>query len=128
MLTLRISIIGEGLNMDLTREASDLLSGKTVLGIELGSTRIKSVIIGRDHKPVSEGAYNWENQLADGIWTYSLDEVKKGLESSYSDLINKTEEKTGIRPTSFAAMGVSGMMHGYLAFNDRNELLVPFRT
>ena len=92
-------------------------AGKAVLGIELGSTRIKAVLID-----------DWENQYVDHIWTYDIDEVWKGLQGCYEGLVNDVQEKYDVRLTSLAAAGISAMMHGYLAFNENGELLVPFRT
>ena len=102
--------------------------GKTQIGIEFGSTRIKAVLIGADAVPLASGAYTWENQLVDGIWTYSLDDVKKGLQTCFAELLADTEKQYGIRPEKTAAIGISAMMHGYLAFDEAGELLVPFRT
>ena len=98
------------------------------LGIELGSTRIKACAVLADGRSVASGSSEWENKLVDGHWSYSLEEVWAGIQAAYSDLAVHYEEKTGHRPTSFAAMGVSAMMHGYLAFDSDGELLVPFRT
>jgi sugar (pentulose or hexulose) kinase len=88
------------------------------LGIELGSTRIKAVLIDRDYKPIASGAHDWENKLTDGFWTYSLDDVWAGIRQACSGLPN----------CEIAGIGVSAMMHGYLAFDKDDNLLVPFRT
>jgi sugar (pentulose or hexulose) kinase len=113
-------------------EAGDLrdaiLRGRTALGIELGSTRIKACLIGPDHAPIASGSHDWENQLVDGVWTYSLGAVWAGLQEAYADLVADVEQRHGVRPTTFGAIGVSAMMHGYLAFDADDELLVPFRT
>jgi sugar (pentulose or hexulose) kinase len=98
------------------------------LGIELGSTRIKAVLIGPDHAPLASGSHEWENQLVDGVWTYSLDAVWAGLQDCFSNLMADAEQRHGVRPTTFSAIGVSAMMHGYLAFDADGQLLVPFRT
>ena len=103
-------------------------AGKTVLGIELGSTRIKAVLIDEDKSPIASGSYDWENQYVDHIWTYDMDEVWKGLRGCYRDLVKDVQGKYGVRLTSLAAAGISAMMHGYLAFDENGELLVPFRT
>ncbi len=92
---------------------------KTVLGIELGSTRIKAVAINENHVPVSSGDYTWKSSYENGVWTYHLEEVWKGLKAAISGVENRE---------SIAAMGVSAMMHGYLAFDKDWNLLVPFRT
>jgi len=110
------------------RVRQDILAGRTALGIELGSTRIKAVLIGADHTPVASGSHDWENQLVDRRWTYALDDVWSGLQSAYAALVADVEERHGVRPTTFGALGVSAMMHGYLAFDASDELLVPFRT
>lgn len=101
---------------------------KTVLGIELGSTRIKAVLIDEDHIPVAAGSYEWENRLEDGIWTYSLDEVTEGIRACYAGLKVETERKFGSLLTEVGAIGVSAMMHGYLPFDKDGRQLAGFRT
>ena len=103
-------------------------NGKAVLGLEFGSTRIKAVLIDPDHKPIASGDYSWENTLLDGIWTYSMDEVWTGLRECYSALKKDVQEKYGVVLKKLAAIGFSAMMHGYLAFDKDENLLVPFRT
>lgn len=103
-------------------------SGKAVLGIEFGSTRIKGVLIGPDNEPIAQGNHDWENQLVDGIWTYSLDAIWAGLQDCYSNLLKDVKEKYGCTITKLGALGFSAMMHGYMAFDKDGELLVPFRT
>ncbi|HEU4542547.1 MAG TPA: FGGY-family carbohydrate kinase [Jiangellaceae bacterium] len=105
-----------------------ITSGRTALGIELGSTRIKASLIGPDHIPIATGSHEWENQLVDGVWTYALDAVWAGLQDCFTRLVTDAEHRHGARPTIFGAIGVSAMMHGYLAFDAEHELLVPFRT
>ncbi len=105
-----------------------ITTGQAVLGIELGSTRIKAVLIDEAGVPLASGSYEWENQLLNGIWTYSLDQVWQGLQESYRDLKDTVKRKYGISLTKVGAIGISAMMHGYLAFDSRGELLVPFRT
>jgi len=102
--------------------------GKTFLGIELGSTRIKGVLTDESGTPLAGGSYEWENQYRDGIWTYGLEEVWKGIQGCYQDLLKEVKEQYGAVVTKIGAMGFSAMMHGYLAFNKKDELLVPFRT
>ena len=114
--------------MEKNQAQQELKEGRVVLGIELGSTRIKSVLIGTDHTPLAEGAFTWENQLADGIWTYSLDTVREGLRHSYAACASEAEEKYGLKLQQVAAIGISAMMHGYLPLDENDELLVPFRT
>ena len=101
---------------------------RTVFGLELGSTRIKAVLIDEEHRPIAAGDYAWENKLENGVWTYDLEEVLKGIRSCYRSLADDVEKKFGQRPRRFAAMGVSGMMHGYLVFDKNGALLTPFRT
>ena len=103
-------------------------AGKAILGVELGSTRIKAVLIDEAGTPLSSGSHEWENQLVDGIWTYSLDAVWSGLQDCYRDLCEKVKKEYGTELTGFASMGFSAMMHGYLAFDKNDNLLVPFRT
>ena len=103
-------------------------AGQAVLGIELGSTRIKAVLIDTDKSPVASGSYDWENQYVNHIWTYDINEVWKGLQGCYSDLVKNVREVYGVTITNLAAIGISAMMHGYLAFDEKDELLVPFRT
>jgi len=103
-------------------------SGKTVLGIEFGSTRIKAVLIGEDHAPLASGSYEWENRYENSVWTYSLEDVWKGLQESYRNLANEVFEKYKTPLQTIGAIGFSGMMHGYLAFDKDGNLLVPFRT
>ena len=101
---------------------------KTTLGIELGSTRIKAVLIDERHRPVAQGDFEWENQLADGIWTYSMDMVHSGIQSCFAALRADVREKTGQELTTVGAIGVSGMMHGYLPFDIEGRQLAEFRT
>lgn len=105
-----------------------ILEGKTSLGIEFGSTRIKAVLIGEKHEPIASGSYDWENQLVDNIWTYSLEEIWKGLQACYADLVNDVEKQYGVKLETIGSIGFSAMMHGYMAFNQADELMVPFRT
>ena len=102
--------------------------GKTVLGIEFGSTRIKAVLIGEDHAPIASGSHEWENRYENGVWTYSLDEVWAGLQDSYRNLSKEVSEKYNTPIKTMGAIGFSAMMHGYLAFDQDGNLLVPFRT
>jgi sugar (pentulose or hexulose) kinase len=105
-----------------------IVDGHALLGIELGSTRIKACLIGDDGATLATGSHTWENRYVDEVWTYSLDDVWLGVQGAYSDLATDVERRFGIRPTTFRAIGVSAMMHGYLAFDVQGELLVPFRT
>ncbi len=103
-------------------------SGKTVLGIEFGSTRIKAVLIDEDHTPIASGSYEWENQYENGIWTYSLDDVWTGLQESYQKLSSEVFVNYNTPLRIIGALGFSGMMHGYMVFDKDENLLVPFRT
>jgi sugar (pentulose or hexulose) kinase len=103
-------------------------SGKAILGIEFGSTRIKAVLIDQENKPIAQGSHEWENQLEDGLWTYSIDAIWAGLQDCYADLRKDVKKQFGAELTQLAAIGISAMMHGYMAFNDKQEILVPFRT
>lgn len=114
--------------MDEKMIAEEIASGKAVLGIEFGSTRIKAVLINSENVPVAGGAFDWENSLVDGIWTYSMDEIHNGLQTCYADLKKDVKAKYGITLKKIKAFGVSAMMHGYLAFGKDDNLLVPFRT
>lgn len=103
-------------------------SGKTALGIELGSTRIKAVLIGEDHAPIASGSHEWENQYEHGVWTYSLEDVWKGLQESYKNLSREVSKKYDVQLKTIGALGFSAMMHGYMAFDKDGKQLVPFRT
>ncbi len=112
---------------EVVRES--IAAGRTALGIELGSTRIKACLVGDDPAVVlASGAHEWENEYVDGVWTYSLDAVWAGLQAAYADLVADVQQRYGGTPATFGAIGVSAMMHGYLAFDDAGDLLVPFRT
>ena len=105
-----------------------IAQGKTFLGIELGSTRIKATLIDDTFAPVASGSHEWENRLENGYWTYSLDDIHNGIKSCYADLKKDVSEKYGIKLTAVGSMGISAMMHGYMAFDKDGKLLVPFRT
>ena len=102
--------------------------GQTSLGIELGSTRIKAVLTDKHGRVIATGGYEWENQLIDGVWTYSLDEVHNGLRACYKDLVYNVKARYDIALSNIGAIGISAMMHGYLVFDKDNKLLTPFRT
>ena len=105
-----------------------ILLGKTSLGIELGSTRIKAVLIDDAAAPVASGSHTWENRLENGVWTYSLDDIHSGLHKCYNDLKKDVKEKYGVELSTVGSIGVSAMMHGYMAFDKNGNLLTPFRT
>ncbi|MBQ6288637.1 MAG: FGGY-family carbohydrate kinase [Clostridia bacterium] len=103
-------------------------NGKAILGIEFGSTRIKSVLINSNHEVIASGSHEWENDYVDGIWTYSEEAILSGLQSSYADLKKDVFTRYQIKLTKIAGLGISAMMHGYLPFDSGMNLLVPFRT
>ena len=102
--------------------------GKAILGIEFGSTRIKAVLIDGENKPIAQGSHEWENQLVDGLWTYSIDAIWNGLQDCYAQLRTAVKSQYDCEIESLAAIGFSAMMHVYMAFNKQPEILVPFRT
>ena len=93
-------------------ETKLIQDGKAVIGIELGSTRIKAVLIGSKHEPLAYGVHDWENQLVDGVWSYSDDAIRSGLQDCFADLMKNVREKYNVELTSAAAIGISAMMHG----------------
>lgn len=103
-------------------------SGKAILGIEFGSTRIKAVLIDTDNNPIAQGSFEWENQLVDGLWTYSIDTIWKGLQDCYADLRKNVKAEYDCEIKQLTAIGISAMMHGYMAFGKDENILVPFRT
>ena len=103
-------------------------SGKAILGIEFGSTRIKAVLIDTDNNPIAQGSFEWENQLVDGLWTYSIDTIWKGLQDCYADLRKNVKAEYDCEIKQLASIGISAMMHGYMAFGKDENILVPFRT
>lgn len=115
----------------IDREQADrntIEAGKTALGIELGSTRIKAVLIDSAHNPIALGEHGWENRYEDGKWTYALDDVWAGIRDCFARLSKDVGDKYGVSLERVGAMGVSAMMHGYLAFDKAGRLLAPFRT
>ncbi len=119
---------GAHVKEDNSLKKQAILSGKTVLGIEFGSTRIKAVLIDDTYNPIATGSHEWENRFINNLWTYSLEDVWSGLQDSYRDLCNSVKEQYGVELTTIGAIGVSAMMHGYLVFDKKGELLTPFRT
>lgn len=104
------------------------IDNENFLGIEFGSTRIKAVVIDKDLNVLAQGSHTWENRLIDGIWSYTLDDIVTGLQDCYKSLKDDIRAKYGVIAHGFACMGISAMMHGYMAMNADNELMVPFRT
>ena len=116
------------MSVDISRIKNIIESGKAVLGIELGSTRIKAVLIDDCNAPIASGSHEWENRYENGVWTYSLDDIWNGVQASYRDMVQDVKEKYGVDVHRLGAIGFSGMMHGYMAFDKDDNLLVPFRT
>lgn len=114
--------------MDKNTVKRAIEDGRTALGIEFGSTRIKAVLVGEDNAPVASGAHDWENRYENNIWTYTLDDIWSGLRDCYRKLADDVKAQYGITLTKIGAIGFSAMMHGYMAFDRNGELLVPFRT
>ena len=111
--------------MDAAKVISE---GKALLGIEFGSTRIKAVLIDQENKPIAQGSHTWENQFVDSLWTYPLEAVWFGLQDCYRDLCANVKTQYNVEIETLAGIGISAMMHGYMAFNSKGDLLVPFRT
>ena len=118
---IKLSLLNEAIKVAITK-------GNTALGIEFGSTRIKAVLVDEKNTPIAAGSHEWENQLENNIWTYSLDAIWQGLQSCYQDLVRDVKEKYDTSLQTIGAIGFSGMMHGYMAFDKEGKLLVPFRT
>jgi sugar (pentulose or hexulose) kinase len=116
------------MNMNRNDIQKAIKGGKTALGIEFGSTRIKAVLIGDDQAPMASGSHDWENRYENGIWTYSLEAVWTGLQESYRKLSKEVLDNYNAPLQTIGAIGFSGMMHGYMAFDKDGNLLVPFRT
>jgi sugar (pentulose or hexulose) kinase len=108
--------------------AAWIKSGRAVLGCELGSTRIKASLIGPGGEPLANGSHGWENRLEDGIWTYRMEDVWKGVAAAYRELAAEVERQYGVGLSRLSAAGFSAMMHGYIAVDEDDRLLVPFRT
>lgn len=108
--------------------AEKIRAGKTSLGIEFGSTRIKAVLIDDTYTTIAAGDYGWASHLEDGLWSYSQEEIWTGLQTAYAALAEDVENAYGEKLTRVGRIGFSAMMHGYLAFDKNGELLVPFRT
>ena len=102
--------------------------GRTVLGIEFGSTRIKAVLVDENAHPIAQGGYDWENRYVDNIWSYTLEDIWKGLQGCYQEMAEDVKKTYGVTLKKIGAIGFSGMMHGYMPFDKEGKLLVPFRT
>ena len=118
----------QGLDDRIALTAEKIRAGKTSLGIEFGSTRIKAVLIDDTYTTIAAGDYGWASHLEDGLWSYSQEEIWTGLQTAYAALAEDVENAYGEKLTRVGRIGFSAMMHGYLAFDEAGELLVPFRT
>ena len=114
--------------MDVRAAQNFIKEGKTVLGIELGSTRIKGVLLDANNEILASGGHDWENRLEDGVWTYHIDDVWAGIQDCFADLKKNVKETYDAELETFGAIGISAMMHGYLVFDENDKLLAPFRT
>ena len=114
--------------MSVQDNKNAIISGNTALGIELGSTRIKAVLVNEKNEPIASGSHEWENQLVNNIWTYSEEAIWTGIQESYQDMVRDVKEKYGVPVKTIGAIGFSAMMHGYMPFDEEDRLLVPFRT
>ncbi|MDR1237499.1 MAG: FGGY-family carbohydrate kinase [Propionibacteriaceae bacterium] len=112
----------------MTSQQEVIAAGRSVLGIEFGSTRIKAALIGPDSELLATGSHDWENQFSERLWTYPLEAVWDGLRDCYAKLAQDVQRRYGVRLIRVGAIGISAMMHGYLAFDAAGQLLVPFRT
>ena len=108
--------------------AEKIRAGKTSLGIEFGSTRIKAVLIDDTYHTIAAGDYGWASHLENGLWSYTQEEIWKGLQTAYAAMAQNVEAAYGEKLARVGHIGFSAMMHGYLAFDKNGELLVPFRT
>ena len=104
-----------------------IIEGKGYLGIEFGSTRIKAVLVDKSGNVLASGGHSWENRYEDGVWTYSLNDIWDGLQDCYKDLKENVKKEYGVTLKHLDAIGFSAMMHGYLAFDENDTILVPFR-
>lgn len=105
-----------------------ITTGRTTLGIELGSTRIKAVLMDEEYTAIAIGKHDWENRFIDNVWTYTLEDIWEGVQGSYRDLAEEVKKQYGVTITTIGAIGFSAMMHGYMAFDKSGDILVPFRT
>ncbi len=116
------------MSIELNDARNNIINGKTVIGIELGSTRIKTVLIDAENSPIASGSHDWENSYINNIWTYSIDDIWKGIQSSYQKMADNVKEQFGVTIRTTGAIGFSAMMHGYMVFDKNDNLLTPFRT
>ena len=114
--------------MGMTEIRDAIVNGKTALGIEFGSTRIKAVLVGEDNTPIAAGNHEWENRYENNIWTYSLEDIWNGLQDSYQEMAKDVQAKYGVTLTKVGALGISAMMHGYMAFNKEGSICKAYET
>ena len=114
--------------MGVNEAKNSIKNNKTALGIEFGSTRIKAVLVDENNMPIASGSYDWENRLENGIWTYHLDMIWRGLKECYRSLREEVGSRYGVELEGTKAIGISAMMHGYMAFDAQGKLLAPFQT
>lgn len=116
------------MSQTMDQRKQDISEGNTYLGIEFGSTRIKAVLIDETMAPIAQGSHTWENRLNGQYWTYSQEDIITGMQSCYRDLADQVSRTYGVSLETVKSIGISAMMHGYLAFDRNGELLAPFRT
>lgn len=116
------------MSIELNNVRNAIINGQTAIGIELGSSRIKTVLIGVDNTPIASGNHDWENSYVNSLWTYSLEDVWKGVQSSYQKMADNVKDQYGVAVKTTGSIGISGMMHGYIVFDKDDNLLTPFRT
>lgn len=123
-------IIRKGINVKRSQEhiKEAITRGDTSLGIEFGSTRIKAILIDRNFEVIASGSYEWQNRYENGFWTYNLEEIITGLQTSYAEMKQAVKQNYNITLEKIGSIGISAMMHGYMSFDKNGELLVPFRT
>ncbi len=116
------------MSLQLNDVRNAIINGQTAIGIELGSTRIKTVLVGPDNTPIASGSHDWENSYVNNFWTYSVEDIWKGVQDSYGKMAGNVKEQFGVTLQTTGAIGFSGMMHGYMVFDKDDKLLTPFRT
>jgi sugar (pentulose or hexulose) kinase len=116
------------MGQDLNKVKDAIMNGQTAIGIELGSTRIKTVLIDGDNNPIASGSHDWENSYVNNIWTYSIEDIWKGVQDSYLKMANHVKDQYGVSLQKVSSIGISAMMHGYMVFDKDEKLLTPFRT
>ena len=113
------------MNLESNDIKNAIINGKTVLGIELGSTRIKAVLINENNVPIASGSHDWENKYVNNIWTYSLEDIWDGLQRSYQNMAENVKQQYGVTIGTIGAIGISAMMHGYMAMIHGHSTMIP---